>query len=333
MSESDDSSNKSPSIAVLENVTEESEKSLEYQLETLADIDDKAIRVYRANILFLSIVIGVVSIAVKNEPTSVAHLINMNSVAGVLLLLGSLSTGAITYRASDMQAGIGPEEIKQVLRDEHDEWKSRCLVLSKYQQYLDKNDDVLQTNAKWITYTTVLTIDAFAYVALGVFVASTVDASTPSIFAVVVAVLGFPVVVWISKILSFDSYSGGKYLLGSIVVVFPFLFAYVLFDVPMLGCGWVNVSLYFLTLSLLQRKTNWLSPRSYFLTLVVVSVLTVILVAPPELIPFVAAPAETVLTGVFPQRLDPLLTLVHPLDFALFVIAGGVLVTIDYWIY
>lgn len=288
------------STDVLQTTIEESEKTLEYQLDTLADIDDKALRIYRANVLFLSIVIGVVSIAVNSEPTAISHLINLNSVTGVVLLLGSLSTGAITYRASNMEGGIGPDEIQRVLRDAQDEWKSSCLVLSRYKQYLSRNDEVLEENAKWMTYTTILTINALAYLALGVFVTGVVDETTSPVFAVVIATLGFPLVVWISKILSFDRSPGWKYILGSGLVVLPFVGTFAFVDAPMVTRGWLNVPLYFLLLSLVQNRLDVMSMRSYFLVLLAMSLLTIVLVLPASTLPVFSISGGTVVRALLP---------------------------------
>jgi hypothetical protein len=159
-------------VPTLRRLTEQSEETLGYQIDTLSDIDDKALRIYRANILLLSVVIGGLSIAVQNNVPNLGHFISINTGFGVFFLIVSIASAGVTYTSSDLLIGIPQSAIVDTLKENYTE-KDILLRLSKgYAKWLNYNDDVLEENGVLITYTILFSVDSLAFLSSGVFFAA-----------------------------------------------------------------------------------------------------------------------------------------------------------------
>jgi len=323
-----------PSKDALSVVLERTERTLDYQLDTLADIDDKAVKIYRANILFLSIVIGLASIAVRGNG-NIQSLINLNSAAGIILILLSLAAGAITYRASDMQGGIDPREIDRTFYEKQNERTSISMIVNKNKKYIEKNDTVLKKNGEYITYTTILTINALAYISMGIFVSGTVSENTPFVFALLSGLISIPIVVVYSNVLVFSDYPGSRHLIFSgLVLLVPIvliIFQAMAFE-GSVEYSFIMVPFYLLLLTIINIITGRPNVRSFFILSFVLSTLTAICYIPPGLIG-IRSDEAILLTAVFPSPIISVINTVHPLDFALFILVGSLLMILDDRIY
>jgi hypothetical protein len=114
----DDESSETP--AALEMTREEARATLERQLGTLDDIDTKAARILRLNVVVAGALLTVVSITVDAD-VRVSPLFNVYTVFGASALLGSTVFAALTYTVSDARAGLSATDIRGILAEEYDE--------------------------------------------------------------------------------------------------------------------------------------------------------------------------------------------------------------------
>lgn len=319
-----------PTQAAVETLLEHTERTLEYQIDTLSDVDDKAIRVYRANVLFVSVLVGGVSIAARTDGP-IRQVVNLNSVTGMALLVGSLAAGALTYRSSDLEAGVSPDLISETAESARDEARTVHAVLDRYGTQIERNDAVLERNARLMTYTTIATVNGIAYVAAGTFVAFAVEPGTPFTYALLLSLAVLPVAVWTSKVLAFPDHSGHRFLAAAVAVLSVPVVATVLQGWVFAGETehvWLLLALYVLVLGLLARVLDGFRYHSYFVALfALVMASTVAAVSPP------GSTHPSLLHWLLSDGLAGLLGAVGAIDLAVFVLVGTVLVVVDYRVY
>ncbi|MDQ2073526.1 hypothetical protein RBH20_13385 [Haloarcula sp. H-GB4] len=324
-----------PTRDSLETILDQTNRTLDYQIDTLSDIDDKAIRIYRANILFLSIVIGLASVAVGNSSPDIDVLININSVIGVTLLIGSLAAGAITYRASALQGGIDPREVDRAYYEKQRKRDSVSMIVNKNKEYISHNDSVLQDNGRFITYTTIITINALAYIAAGVFITGTVNNGTSDVIAVLPLLVSLPAVIIYSNVLSFPELAGGRHLLYTGISILPTIIvtgAWVCFIEAHITYIWVAVPFYFLMFTVSNVIYGYPKQVWFFSMIFILNLATAVLLLSPSALRL--SPSHpAILAMLLPDSIFELLLLVHPVDFSLFVLVGALLLIIDDRIY
>jgi hypothetical protein len=78
----------------------EARATIDEQTSTLADIDEKAIQIFRVNLILAGVLVSGVSIAVQSDSASAATLLNSFTRFGAVLLFVSTVLAAVTYTSS-----------------------------------------------------------------------------------------------------------------------------------------------------------------------------------------------------------------------------------------
>ena len=100
---------------------EEANLTVERQLDTLADIDDKANRILRLNVLLVGVVVSALSIASQLDAGSkasgpvIGQFRNTYVELGVASLVVSTALAAITYSATEYDVGVSADNVKKLL--------------------------------------------------------------------------------------------------------------------------------------------------------------------------------------------------------------------------
>lgn len=306
----------SPTHAVLETLIERAETTIEFQIETVSDLEDRAIRIYRGIVILTSVLVGGLSI-VAESGGSIWRVVSINLVVGVVLLVVGFPVAiASTFRSSGLRAGITPDHVDVARAGNRDE--SLSTVLDEYAAQLEDNDDVLRTKAQLFTYTVLLGFDGLVFVSAGVLTALLVDSGPMLAYAVALTACALPLGVFASKVLAFPDLSGGRYLVGTVAVLVVPTVATVLAGrvAPETTVFvWTLVPLLLATLSLLERSTARFGFVGYFRALLALAVGS-------SLVPLLA-----------PGRVQAVVRAVGSVEFSAFVLVSTGLLTVDYWMY
>lgn len=139
---------------------------LDNQLETLADIDDKAVRTVRVQVILLGVIASAAQIASKSIP------INIWMKVGGVLLMGSIITGIFTYTVSDGRAGPQPEAVSQILSTHSSKLNVYLRLLEEHREAISENRDILEDNGRYIFYTQLLLVLGILSSGIGVLLAT-----------------------------------------------------------------------------------------------------------------------------------------------------------------
>ncbi len=157
-------------LEALQRLTEESKQTLGYQLESLNDIDSKAISILRVNVILIGLLFTAASFVV-NSDFNLTALDNLAFYTGVLSLLLSSALAALTYTASDSEVGIESEKINEVIDFDLSEKEFELAAAQSHARWVWFNNRTNVINAPLITLTNILLIIALSHLALGVYVA------------------------------------------------------------------------------------------------------------------------------------------------------------------
>lgn len=147
---------------------EEARATLDHQIETLADIDTKASKILRLNVALLSILLMGTSVLAKSSSYGVAEFLTPLSLVGVGSLLVSTAFAGLTYTSSDLQGGLGPDDLRTVLDGEYDSERLREELVESYADWIEFNDGTNVRNEPLVTLTIVWTVYAVTFLTLGV---------------------------------------------------------------------------------------------------------------------------------------------------------------------
>jgi hypothetical protein len=108
----------------LKNAVEESRREYDKKVETMEEIDDKAMRSVRTAIILVGLVVSAVSVGGPDSIGRFAILPVLVGALGVVALIISVVYGIGAYSATQYPTGIGPLHRNDVITGEYsnDEW-------------------------------------------------------------------------------------------------------------------------------------------------------------------------------------------------------------------
>lgn len=156
-------------IARAQLAREEARKTIEEQSATLSDIDEKAIQIFRSNLVVAGILVTGLSIAVSAENVSSHTLITPYTATGSVLLFASMILSATTYTSTSEKIGIAKSAIDESILDQkYDYDLVEEEIALKYGHMIRYNFEKNASNALLFTLTLVATVGAICYLALGI---------------------------------------------------------------------------------------------------------------------------------------------------------------------
>lgn len=162
--------------ALLRIAREEAHRTVDSQLATLNDIDEKASRVLRLNLLLVSILVGGFSIATRGpgDATRVTGelataLWNPFTRLGLASLVGSTIVAAVTYTASNVRTGMSGRDVQAMVTNDADELENLEGLVLGYSRWIRDNFRTNTVNAPLGTVTVLLQTYSVVLVAAGAY--------------------------------------------------------------------------------------------------------------------------------------------------------------------
>lgn len=161
-------------VGFLTELRAEARETVESQSDTLADIDTKASRILRLNILLIGVLVSVLSIASQNGSEESASmgmdpLVNPFIYTGVGALVLSTAFSALTYTASELDVGVSSENVTNLLRADFSRQEAEALLVKNYVMRINFNRSTNVRNIPLIQMTIFLVIVAVVFFTLGAY--------------------------------------------------------------------------------------------------------------------------------------------------------------------
>lgn len=148
---------------------EEARQTIAEQSATLSDIDEKAIQIFRINLVVASILVTGLSIAVSAERVSSHTLITPYTATGSVLLFASIILSATTYTSTSERIGIAKSAIDGAILDQsYDYDLVEEEIALQYGNMIRYNFKKNASNALLFTLTLLVAVGAICYLTLGI---------------------------------------------------------------------------------------------------------------------------------------------------------------------
>lgn len=154
---------------------EEARRTVDKQNEVLNNIDDKAARILRINLVVIGLLLTGLSVATRSDggqSESARELLpvvaNIYTELGVLALLLSTALAALTYTASASRIGLSGNSLRQIVFEGNAPDRKRLRGLANsYASWIESNYETNAYNAPLATGTLLLLVYAVTLLVLG----------------------------------------------------------------------------------------------------------------------------------------------------------------------
>lgn len=153
----------------------EARETVDAQRETLTDIDTKASKILRLNIVLIGILISVLSIMTQigseSDPGlgNVEPFVNIYTLIGIGALVLSTAFAAMTYTASELDVGVSSENLTELLKSDFQRQETEVLLIQNYIMRINFNRSTNLRNIPLIQMTIILIVSAIIAFALGLY--------------------------------------------------------------------------------------------------------------------------------------------------------------------
>lgn len=132
-------------VETLRTTRAEAQDVLARQLETLDDVDDKAMRTVRITLVVLSILVSATAFRVSRQ------FVNAFTVLGMASLVLAVLIGLWTYGSSSLEIGTSREYVAEVLEAPYSEKEWLAVLLAGYHEWIEDVSRLNATNARLLT--------------------------------------------------------------------------------------------------------------------------------------------------------------------------------------
>jgi len=127
-------------------VTRESARNtLSQQLETIRNQDQKALRIFRLNLLIVGLLITGISLTFQSDGINTVDFINLWGISAIIFITISSLTAALTYTSSAYDLGISAKKVQETAQMGHESLLEDEFDL--YRRWIDTNRQVLAFNS------------------------------------------------------------------------------------------------------------------------------------------------------------------------------------------
>ncbi|MEZ3116196.1 hypothetical protein RYH80_09750 [Halobaculum sp. MBLA0147] len=169
--ESDGSSD--TEIDILEIAREEAHRTIDQQVSTLNDIDTKAAKILRLNLILLSISLTGFSVVGSSRLSGITTGAPQSGsgfvVAGFVSILVSTALAALTYTASSMREGLSGRDLNSLLYGEYTDREKLYGIVDSYSEWAQVNFKTNTKNAPLGTATVSFLVYGIVCLAVGVY--------------------------------------------------------------------------------------------------------------------------------------------------------------------
>jgi hypothetical protein len=147
---------------------QEGRETISEQTDTLADIDEKASRIFRLNLLLLSVLASGFSVALSEYPDTYEKFLTSYMQFGTSLLFLSMILASVTYTSTASRIGIARGAIDDsILNQNFDYDLVEEEIAKEYGRMIHENYKRNATNVLLFTFSLMSVVGAITYLAIG----------------------------------------------------------------------------------------------------------------------------------------------------------------------
>lgn len=168
-------------VEFLDEIRHEAHRTVDKQIATINDVDTKASKLLRLNLLILGLIVSALSIGTQlfgelssgaegsqQSNLALSPLLNDLVIAGIGVMMLSIVLAAWTYSTTNLDVGVGRDNLITLLSADFNRVERRELVVKNYVARINRNRSAGLRILPLISATIVLTISSIALFALGI---------------------------------------------------------------------------------------------------------------------------------------------------------------------
>lgn len=136
----------------------------------LSDIDTKASKLMRTNIVLAGLLLSGFSFASKSNSIEATPFVNSFSISGIAVLVGSIVAAGVTYTGTESRVGVSPQTIQSFVSSDLKQSEVDRGLAKAYARWITINRRANIKNAFYISVTTLLVLTAVILLSVAVFV-------------------------------------------------------------------------------------------------------------------------------------------------------------------
>lgn len=165
----------------------------------LSNIDTKASKLMRVNIVVAGLLLSAFSFASKSPHINVESFINSFSISGLVVLVSSIVAAGSTYSAAESRVGVSSDTIRKLVTSNIDQTEVDRGLAKAYARWIDINRRANVKNAFYLSITILLVLASVVLLSIGVFV-GTVGTSLSGYLRLGLWILTFVVIACVGSI-------------------------------------------------------------------------------------------------------------------------------------
>lgn len=143
--------------------------TLDKQVDWLHEIDDKAMRTLRFNVLLLGLLVPGYSLAVRYGPASrLTDFYNVDTALGIGCLVLSIALAGLTYTTSSIDVGVSADDVLMARRGGVPDRVAFDALVASHAEWIRANRRVILWNSLLVTVTVLCLIYGVVFLSLGV---------------------------------------------------------------------------------------------------------------------------------------------------------------------
>lgn len=154
--------------SALKTSIDEARQTLDSQIENLSDIDEKASKILRINVLIIGVILSALTLS-SNQNTPVRESINIYLLIGFAFLIVSTATAGLTYTSSSLRIGMSKSDIVTMFKEDLDSEELDHILSKSYAQWIRSNQSTEILNSFYSTSTILLLVFGVSFLTLGLY--------------------------------------------------------------------------------------------------------------------------------------------------------------------
>lgn len=123
---------------------------LDHQIQTFADIDDKAAKTFRLDVILIGLLLTAGTFLTRADSLSVDPYINLLTVVSVFSLIASFVIAILTCSITGIETGVGPADVDRLIEHRYTETEWLILLLLGHAGWIAANERQNRAGARYL---------------------------------------------------------------------------------------------------------------------------------------------------------------------------------------
>lgn len=145
----------------------EGRRTVHNQNRQQSEMDTKASRLMRANLVLVGLILSGFSLAAKSDGIATAPFLNSFAITGVCLLVSSVVVAGVTYTATESRVGVSHTTVRHVVNADVDRAAAERGLAKAYARWIEVNRRSNVRNAFYATGAILLVLAAVVFLVAG----------------------------------------------------------------------------------------------------------------------------------------------------------------------